>query len=320
MDKKNKLKDNKLEEKSSKLKEIKKKIEDVPISAKKSYLQEKIDEQKEMLESKKIEILKRKEEKFDKTIIYCKEHIENDGIHLNFAEKKDILSHQDNYHAEEKQVDSIISAVNSNIEHSNNDTIHFDNEEQKDDVLELLKDNGRVTVVSGGGGKGATGDTGAEGADGANGTDGLYGGDSTVYFWAPGDTSPGNMAPDDTNFDDITQIHLNYDNANLDSVVGWLQSFNTAGNDDRLRLRLFKEHNDTVWAVYDVTSITSNPGNETFEVTHVASSTTNPSDDDRVVASFVEQGGPGSSGATGTFTTVDGKTVTVTGGYITNIV
>ena len=149
MDRKEKLEN--LKKKISEAIDVKHKIDNVPLSAKKEYIEGILEEKEAELESKKIDILKKKEAKFDDAMLSSKQHIENEEIHLNFAEKEKTLSHLDNYHIEEKQVGDMTSAINLNTSHRTNVDIHFDNKEQKEEVLDLLNMDFTQIITTGGG-------------------------------------------------------------------------------------------------------------------------------------------------------------------------
>lgn len=147
-----------------KLLDIKKKMQEL-INKNPDFLEKeklKAKEEESKYKEKDIEIKKIKLEEVQKekvivqAILTSQKHQKDRDIHTSELEKQmiaDYTIHKDIYHIDEKQVDTVINAVNLNTEHSSNNSIHFDNKQQKIKVLDLLdKDN--TIVIQGGGGPG----------------------------------------------------------------------------------------------------------------------------------------------------------------------
>lgn len=152
------------EEKFKKLKDDFNKDSDI-LKEKEQLLKEKeleIKKEELYLKKKKLEDLETKKKKLEEikrkmaaadSIKVSKQHSENSEPHITKDQKNSISNsaeHTKMYHISEKQIDSIVGAVNTNTEHALNAGLHFDNLKQKESIINMLESPTPMIMQGGG--------------------------------------------------------------------------------------------------------------------------------------------------------------------------
>jgi len=140
-----------------------------------------------------------------------------------------------------------------------------------------------------------TGNDGADGADGANGSDGKYGGHSSIWKFDPAvvpTPAVSYLRFNNATLNLVTQIHINETNKNATDMSAFLTSFNATGSYGYIRI--FKEYDDNIFWVGEITNIVDNGTDRTLTVTHTQSNGTLILDD-AVVVTFTPKSAAGTT-------------------------
>jgi hypothetical protein len=124
--------------------------------------QKELEVKKADLENKKSIVNSLKKDKiFGEAMTAAKQHLENTDLHIGVDEKEQIVKnfqdiaknteHGKDYHIAEKQVDSVIGAVNLNTNHRTNPDHHFDSKAQKQSVIDFMTTPLPMSMAMGGG-------------------------------------------------------------------------------------------------------------------------------------------------------------------------
>lgn len=158
-------------------------------------------------------------------------------------------------------------------------------------------DPNSVTLLQGE--QGIPGNDGQDGANGSDGADGIYGGYSSDWAFstliAVG-ASAGTIRFNNATPSSVTAVYVSTENADGVDLTSMLSNFSSNS-----RIRIFKEDDNTKFALFEVTAVTNIGGSPVayeLTVTHIASNSTF-SDTDPVVLSYVEDGNDGPQGDPG---------------------
>ena len=117
--------------------------------------------------------------------------------------------------------------------------------------------------------------TGNDGVDGVDGLDGKYGGHSSIWKFDPSAAAtPAStyLRFNNATYNLVTQIHINETNKNATDMSAFLTSFNATGSYGYIRI--FKEYDDNIFWVGEITNIVDNGTDRTLTVTHTQSNGT----------------------------------------------
>ncbi|MEX0650269.1 MAG: hypothetical protein WD200_04660 [Candidatus Andersenbacteria bacterium] len=136
---------------------------------------------------------------------------------------------------------------------------------------------------------------------------GAFGGNSVEYTYSTTttdeDPASGNLRLNDTDLTAATEMYLDEEESNAVNILSWLQTLDNSSNEDlKGYIRLFKENDPSVFYLYELTTVTEQPGGEDeteyvkLTVSYVAGAGT-LSNSDSIVFSFSPAGERGSNGA-----------------------
>jgi len=149
-----------------------------------------------------------------------------------------------------------------------------------------------------------------QGPSGPIGARGEYGGYSSNWLF-DANTSNGTsftfIRLNNAAFSSVTELYINDKNADGVDLSGFLASFNNSGNFGKVRV--FKETDSSVFAMFDVTAVTDNTTEYAISVSYIESNGSF-SASDSIVVSFADAGSQGATGTNGTNGT-NGTTILV---------
>ncbi|MCB1713598.1 MAG: hypothetical protein KDK05_00505 [Candidatus Competibacteraceae bacterium] len=152
------------------------------------------------------------------------------------------------------------------------------------------------------GSQGVQGDTGSQGVQGDTGAQGIFGGNSVNYNFSTSTTNSdpgsGNLRYNNATPASVTAIYIDDQDANAVDIQAWLRTLDDSSSTVKGVLRLFKEDDAAVFAIYNLTAVTENTGYFTLTVTAVDDDGTF-SNADSIVLTFNRTGDQGDTGATG---------------------
>ncbi len=172
-------------------------------------------------------------------------------------------------------------------------------------------DTGADSTVKGDTGvQGDPGDTGADstvqgdtGDQGDTGAQGGFGGDSQPYNFdtatAEADPGSGDLRYNNATPASVTKIFADDDNSDAVDIQAWLRTIDDQASTIPARIRIFKTDDQSVFHVYDVSSLTEEVGYFDIDVVYVAGNGTF-SDTDPIVVSLSIVGDQGDTGADST--------------------
>lgn len=117
---------------------------------------------------------------------------------------------------------------------------------------------------------GPKGDPGTNGTNGIDGEDGLFGGWSSSWKYKDNQTTTPAvtyLSTNDTDLNDVTEIYINDTNSLSIDLADFVASFYNEGNLGLLRL--FKEHDSSKFAYYEITGLSHTGAVTTLSVTYV---------------------------------------------------
>jgi hypothetical protein len=149
---------------------------------------------------------------------------------------------------------------------------------------------------------GATGAAGADGTDGTDGTDGVFGGNSLKYTYSTTttDSDPGAGVMRFNNADWTISNWIYADNSDFFTALAtpWFDAIDLNIAIPKGYLRVFKETNPAVFAIYELIDIAAASGYYKLNIAYITGSGT-LSASDPVILSYSEKGEQGDPGPDG---------------------